>query len=283
MTTALLLVLLAAEWPPRDFASRLPSHNENASATRLMETVAEFGDDLRNSRPTPEFLDKHANTIRTLRAQIVSDPPPVWASDPRDILEPPMPPVSAHRWLFQIFGADAIAQHRRGNDAAAWADLHAIQVLTRALWNRPEPWSIGTAAFGNRMMTTVAASLDSAPPAWWAEAAAFDVRPALVRAIEYEAWAIRERANKYPAGESDGSFLDDTLRDTAAAILRPFRLVQSNVTIEHLHELADAVAKAGPCDRVRVASAPEWNGFIQRVMASQLRKEPCELDRKATK
>ena len=275
MTTALLLVLLAAEWPPRDFASRLPSHNENASATRLMATVSQFGNDLRNSRPTPEFLDKYAKTIGTLRAQIVSDPPPVWASDPRDILEPPMPPVSEHRWLFQILGADAIAQHRRGNDAVAWADLHAIQILGRVLWDRPEWWCIGTAAFGNRMMMTVAASLNSPPPAWWAEAAAFDVRPAVRRAIEYEAWGIRERASRYPAGESDGSFLDDTLRDTAAAIIRPFRLMQSSVTIEHLHELANAVAKAGPCDRVSVASAPQWNGFVQRVMASRIRSGPC--------
>ena len=270
---ALLIAMWPAQWPARDFAARLPNRAENASASRLMATVSRFGDDLRRSRPTPEFLEKHGNTIRTLRAQIVSNPPPVWASSATDVLDPPMPPVSVHRWLFQIFAADAIAQHRRGSDAAAWADLHAIEILSRALWERPEAWSIGAAAFGNRLITTVAASLSSPPPAWFAEAAAFDVRPPLVRAIEYEAWALRERADRYPAGESDGSFFEDTLRDVAAPILRPLRAVQSSVAIQRLHEVAEAIEKAGPCDRIKVAAAPEWSAFAQRVLSSRLKND----------
>ncbi|HYS56158.1 MAG TPA: hypothetical protein VER58_20555 [Thermoanaerobaculia bacterium] len=250
---AILIALLAVDWPGRDFISRFPNHAQNESATRLMATASRLADGRHND----------ADTLRTLRAQIISSPPPVWGQQIDEILEPPVPPLSLHMRLFRMFGADAMAQH---NNAAAWADVHAIWILSRALWDRPEAWSIATAAFGNRTIARAAARLEGPQPAWLAEAAAFEVRAPLVRSIEYEAWLTRERADRYPAGESDGSLLDDTVREAAAPLMRPIRLVKADLEVQRLQALA-----SNPC--ANVSSAPEWSAFARRVMASRLKND----------
>jgi hypothetical protein len=177
-TIALLIALFAADW--RDF----PNRPENESATRLMATAERLGDGRHND----------ADTIRTLRAEIISNPPPVWAQHVSDIHDPPMPPLGRHMRIFRLLSADATAQHESKNDRAAWADLHAIWILSRALWTRPEAWSINTAATGTRIVIDVAAKLDQPRPAWWSELTTLDVRRPLVRSIEYEVWLMRERA-----------------------------------------------------------------------------------------
>jgi len=250
---AFLIALIAVEWPARDFALRFPDRAENESAARLMATASRLGDGRHSD----------ADTLRTLRAQIISSPAPVWRQQVGEILEPPMPPLALHMRLIRALGADAIAQQSK---VAAWADLRAIWILSRALWDRPEAWSIATAAFGNRTIAKSAAKIGGPEPSRFAEAANLDVRTPLVRSIEYEAWLTRERADRYPAGESDGSFLDDTVREAAAPFVRPIRLVKADLEIQHLQAVA-----ANPCDNV--TSAPEWSAFARRVMASQLQND----------
>ena len=171
-TVALLIALFAADW--RDFPNRV----ENESATRLMATAERLGDGRHND----------ADTVRTLRAEIISNPPPVWAQQINDIHRPPTPPLGRHMRVFRTLSADATARHASGDDRAAWADLHAIWILSRSLWARPEAWSINTAATGTRIVITVAATLAPPRPAWFAEVTTFDVRRPLIRSIEYEAW-----------------------------------------------------------------------------------------------
>ena len=176
-TIALLIALFAADW--RDF----PNRPENDSATRLIATAERLGDGRHND----------ADTLRTLRAEIISNPPPVWAQQVGDIHQPPMPPLGRTMRIFRLLNDDAIVQHASGNDRAAWADLHAIWILARSLWTRPEAWSINTAANGTRMVITVAEKLDSPRPPWWSEVTSLDVRRPLARSIEYQAWLMRER------------------------------------------------------------------------------------------
>jgi len=247
-------------WPSPKF----PQRSENASATRLLATVERFGDDLltiRRGQVPPGFLEKHANTIRTLRAQIISNEPPVWALDIEDILQPPSPPLLTHLRLFSLLGADALAQK---NAAAAWADLHAIWILSRSLWQRPETMSMAIALRGSRTIAEVAPNIGPPMPEWWNEFASFDVRVPLLRAIEYEAFAMRLRAERYPLGEPDGSKFDDTVRGLAAPFVRPIRVAQSTIAIEKMHEITVAEMKADACRPFAVADMPEWSGFIRR-------------------
>jgi len=175
---ALMAALLTAAPPPQA---------ENASATRLMATFERFGDDvstIRRGRVPVEFLQKHANTIRTLRAEIVSDEPPVWTFDSSDILQSPDPPLRTHIRLFSILGADALAQK---NSPAAWADLHATWILSRSLLQRPEGLSIRIGLLGRRRIDAVAALLGPPLPAWWSEYKSFDTQTPAARADVYDA------------------------------------------------------------------------------------------------
>jgi hypothetical protein len=225
---ALAAALLTAAPPPQ---------TENASATRLMATFERFGDDvstIRRGRVPDGFLQKHANTIRTLRAQILSEPPPAWALDANDMLEPPYPPLRMHMRLFSIFAADARAQR---NSAAAWADLHAIWILSRSLLQRPENISLRVALIGRRRIDVVAGELKSPKPQWWREYESFDLRTPQARSLEYEAWLVRAWADRYPLGEPDGSLFDD-VRAVAAPFVRPIRLLQANLAIERMRREA---------------------------------------------
>ncbi|PYQ47574.1 MAG: hypothetical protein DMF59_18530, partial [Acidobacteria bacterium] len=103
-------------------------------------------------------------------------------------------------------------------------------------------------------------------PAWFAEAAAFDVRGPLIRSIEYEAWSTRQRADRYPAGESDGSFLEDTVREAAAPFVRPVRLVKADLEIQRLRAVA-----ANPS--ATIPGASDWSAFARRVLASRLKND----------
>jgi len=232
------LALIAALWTSSVVTPPSVQHRtENESATRLLATAERFGPDLGKFRRQPipkELLDKHANTIRTLRAQIVSNDPPVWALDTSDILEPAMPPLRTIFRLYNVLTADAFAQQ---SNEAAWADLHAMWILSRSLYGRPEWISVATANIGRRMISSVATQLGE-PPAWFAEFKSFDIRAAKQRSIEYEAWLIRTRADRYPLGEPDGTFIGDSFRTLAAPLARPIRLMQAKMEI-------DAMRRAG--------------------------------------
>ena len=272
---------LVTNWPARDFARQFPDRGENESATRLLATVERFGDDLTKARPAlsdyirhggapPPFLQQHANTIRTLRAQIVSNPPPVWPLQINDILEPPNPPLGTAMQLFTIFGADALAQH---NEAAAWTDLHAAWILARSLWDRPEPMSVMIAMSGTRVVAAVAIRLQPPIPAWWSETAAFDVRSPLLRSIEYEAWATRVRAERYPVGESDGSRFHDALRRVVAPVFRPIRAAQASIAVGRLQKTAMAAVHTDPCEPFVIAEAPDWAAFVRRFNRFRIERE----------
>ena len=235
-----LLALIAALWTTSVVTPPAVQHrSENESASRLLATAERFGPDLGKFRRRPipqELLDKHANTIRTLRAQIISNEPPVWAMDANDILDPVMPPLRIIFRLYNVLAADAFAQQSK---TAAWADLHAMWILSRSLYDRPEWISISTANIGRRMIASVAGQLGE-PPAWFAEVKSFDTHAPMQRSIDYEAWLIHSRADRYPLGEPDGTFIGDSFRTLAAPVARPIRLMQAKMEIDAMRKQAAA-------------------------------------------
>jgi hypothetical protein len=170
------------------FATRtaFPPRAENASAERLLATVERFGDDIDMiswGEVPCGFVQKHAATIRTLRAQIVSNVPPVWRNDIDDVFHSPAPPLRINYRLFAILAADAA----QTTPAAAWADLHAMWILDRALFDRPEPAAIRTALLGRRMILDASRRLGTRPE-WWRELESFDARGPQTRASAYDVW-----------------------------------------------------------------------------------------------
>jgi hypothetical protein len=220
------------EWPGggklSELPRRFPSVAENESATRLLATADRL--------PDP-------SAFRTLRAEIISNPAPIWARQIDDILEPPTPPLILHMHLFAMFASDAQERHDCGEDTIAWSDLHAMWILARSLWERPELMSVGAAMRGTRTIISVASKLPQPRPSWWRELATFDVRRPFVRALEYDAWVSRQRAERYPAGEPDDSRLLELVRDAVAPLLRPIREVQANDSVARDRELADALIR----------------------------------------
>ncbi len=280
-----------------DFSRQFPDRDENDSATRLLATAERFGErELREARPAmndylrrelsangdtvappppavKQFLQTHANVIRTLRAQIISNPGPVWKQQIDDILDPPGPPLGLHMQLFLLLTTDALTQRSQQNDLAAWTDLRAAWVLSQSLWERPEIMSVLTAMIGTRMIAAAAVKLLAPPPPWWAEVVSFDVRQPLLRSMEYEAWAAHQRAERFPAGEPDGTPFGDAIRGFVAPLLRPIRAVQAGIVIGRLRDTAAAAATADPCAPFVIAHSPEWAGVVRRFNRFQIERE----------
>src|SRR5438093_13097149 len=108
--------------------------------------------------------------------------------------------------------------------------------------------SVMIAMSGTRVMASVATKLQPPIPSWWKEAAAFDVRPPLLRSIEYYAWATRVRADRYPVGESDGSRFDDALRRVVAHALRPLRHSHTSIAVGRLQKASIHARNYDPSD-----------------------------------
>ena len=177
---ALIATLLATH-------TAFPPRAENASAERLLSTIERFGADLdwiRWGEVPCGFVQKHANTIRTLRAEIVSNPPPVWQTDIDDVFHAPMPPLRLQLRVFAILADDARAQR---SSTVAWTDLHAMWILDRTLFDRPEASSIRMAVYGRRMILDSAKHLGPRP-AWWRDVESFDSSTAEARSRGYEVW-----------------------------------------------------------------------------------------------
>ena len=283
------------EWPGggtlRDFPREFPNVDENESATRLLATAARVPEnELRDTREAmnnyirseiggrtespahvPDFLAKHSNVIAMLRAQIITNPAPMWARDVDDILEPPMPPLMLHMRLFATFASDALAH--RSDGAVAWSDLHAAWILARSLWRRPEMMSVIVALSGTRTIVAVASKLPPPRPSWWQELVEFDVRKPFVRSLEYDAWASRLRAQRYPAGEPDDSRIVSIWRDAVAPILRPIRAAQANDSVARYREVAGAFLNADACNVFRVEAMPDMSAALQRVHRFEVERE----------
>ncbi|HSP33385.1 MAG TPA: hypothetical protein VLU46_03605, partial [Thermoanaerobaculia bacterium] len=204
---------------PPDARRTFPDHEENASAARVLASVTRFDEkDLRQQREAeieyirtriaselpaapPEslarFFERNRAAISMLRAQLASDAPPQWKQHADDLLETPQPDLIVMNRLLLMFAAHALAER---DATTAWADAGAMWVLARSLWVRPEIPSVLTALGGSRQIAAVATKLPAPAPRWWNDFTTFDVRAALARALEYEAWATNTRAERYPVG-----------------------------------------------------------------------------------
>lgn len=266
-----------------------PDRNENESATRFYSTLARFDvDELRQQReaqiefiarevaspkrgadaPPPklaDFLSRNAPALRVLRAQLASNPPPAWKMRANDLLDTPQPDSIVIMRVLMMFAADALAEHSQRNDAAAWADLDAMWALVESLWVRPEIPSVLTALGGSRLLTAVASKLPPPQPRWWTDFVALDPRISFARALEYESWATRARAERYPIGEPDDeTSFHEAMRRAAEPLVRPLRVMQADARVRDMRQLRRELAISDPCKPLPVP-VPQWSSTIARL------------------
>jgi hypothetical protein len=283
---------------PDEVHRRFPNHDESDSAARFLATITRFDEpDLRRQRvgaveyirrevastvaassAPPDglarFLQRNASTLAILRAQLVSNPPPVWLQRADDLAETPQPDVILISHLFTTLAADALNEHSHRRDAIAWTDLGAIWVLAQSLWVRPEVPSVISALGGCRLIAAVASKLSPPAARWWRDFLVFDPRPPFARSLEYEAWALRMRAEKYPAGEPDeDSGFHEAMRTAAEPFLRPIRVMQADARVRDLRELARGIATADPCGEPPRGALRRWSGMLQRLDRFLLERE----------
>ena len=305
-TAALIVWALATHFFPAthaptaasvDVRAQFPDREENESATRFLATAARLDDrDLRahrnamieyirkevasgtqSSAPAPAtlagFLARNAAVIRTIRAQLASNPAPVWKLRANELLDAPEPELIGDLQLFTMFAAAALSDHSNHHDPAAWSDLGTIWILARSLWSRPEIPSVLIALSGSRMVAAVAAKLDPPTPLWWQDFIDFDPRPPMNRALSYQAWFLREQAQRYPVGEpeNDAGFRE-AMRRTVEPLVRPIRIIQADEQASQFREMARSIASSDPCNALS-PSLRNWQGSIQRLNRFMVERE----------
>jgi hypothetical protein len=275
--------------PPKKVATNVepppafPNRDENETARRLMALLSRSNEEkLRDGRgPVIEYIRRevaspaadpaappaeivahlasNAQTVAAVRALLLSNPPPVWKLRASELIEPPEPQFPVFMQIFTTLTADALNERSRGNTSAAWADLGALWVITQSLWSRPEANAVLLALTGSRMVNAAASKMPVPPPAWWNEFATYNPRPSYARAMQYEAWAMRSNAERYPAGEPSDEQVQEVVRRATEPILQPIRMFEAESHARELHEIAHVVATATPCDDVPRSEARYWS------------------------
>ncbi len=274
----------------KNVQQRFPNLIENDSAARFFSTLSridekelsvqrekevdylqrEIASPAATTSPPPaplsRVLEKNAVTLGILRAQLASNPPPVWAQRPADLLDPPQPDVILISRLFTTFAAHSLAEHNRLDDIGAWSDLTAMWVLARSLWSRPELPSVLAALGGCRMIAATASKLPAPAPQWWSDFLQFDPRRPLAQALEYEAWAARSHAERYPAGEPDETNgFHEAMRRAAEPFVRPLRVMEADSRVHDFRDLMQAVTSTDACGPISQAVRERWLGTVLRL------------------
>jgi len=233
---------IARAWPDNlgtlaDVAQRYPDMETNAAATALTkltsslgvstaplvkETSADYdvikeplnkyfraelervGDQF---QPPPAkvaaYLAQHDAQLNAIRDHVVAAGPIRWVQHFKLGHDAPLPNLLGQMTLTKLFTARALAK-AANHDATAWDDLHAIWLLDRELWNRPELISQLIALAGTRMVNASAAKMPLPVPPWFHEVQSFDYDHNFAASYQAEAWMI----NNAPRPAAQRPFFD---------------------------------------------------------------------------
>jgi len=137
------------------------------------------------------FFSTHQADIDRVRDHILTAGPIQFQMHVRLGLEAPLPNLLGYMSLARVFTARALAK-AANHDATAWDDLHAVWLLDRELWNRPELISQLIALAGTRMVNAAAVKMPLPQPAWLEELQKRDYRRDFARSFQAEAsgWKV---------------------------------------------------------------------------------------------
>lgn len=256
----------AREWPEHlgtieDVAKRYPNMETNVAAAVLtkqlpgvdIEAVKEplgryevtelerVGDQVQPpAGAVAGFLAQHDAALDAVRDHILTSGPLRWETKLERAHDAPLPNLLKQMQLTKLFTARALAK-AANHDATAWDDLHAIWLLDRALWQRPELISTLIALSGSRMVNAAAAKMPLPVPAWFAEVQSFDYRHNFAASYQAEAWMSRHT----PLHALERPFLDACALDMA----------------EQMRVWTNELAANGNCDLspVKPIAVASWN------------------------
>ncbi len=135
------------------------------------------------------YLNAHREQIDRVRDHILNAGPIVWVTHAKMAAEAPLPNLLGHMSLAKLLTARALMK-ATAKDATAWDDLHAVWLLDRELWQRPELISQLIALAGARMVNAGAAKMPLPPPSWLADMQTLDYRRHFMASQQAEAWSI---------------------------------------------------------------------------------------------
>lgn len=256
----------AREWPEHlgtvdDATKRYPDAETNVAAsvlTKLMPAVdvspikeslgrynatelERIGDRVQPpDGAVAEFLVRHETALNAVRDHILTAGPLRWETKFTRGHDAPIPQLLPSMQLTKLLTARALAKAAK-NDAAAWDDLHAVWLLDRALWERPELISTLIALAGTRMVNAAATKMPLPAPAWFNEVQSFDYRRQFAASYQSEAWMIGHVPSR--------------------AITRPFIDLCTLDTTERMRAWTNELAANGNCDLspLKPISIPRWN------------------------
>ncbi len=143
------------------------------------------------------YLNDHRAQIDRARDHILNAGPIVWVTHFRMGADAPLPNLLGQMNLSKLLAARALMKANAG-DATAWDDLHAIWLLDRELWQRPELISQLIALAGARMVNASAAKMPLPAPQWLAEIQSFDYRQHFAASHQAEAYFMTHEWRKEP-------------------------------------------------------------------------------------
>jgi hypothetical protein len=206
----------AAEWPERlgtieAVPARFPDADTSSAALKLMNMAAPLGVDFTSPKmhshisrapfdaikaalqhplqdaPSPilrQYFEAHRAELDDIREHILTGGPIRWSMRIREGEAAPVPNLLGHLNLSKLFTARAIA-------TGSWDDLHAVWVLNRNLWDRPELMCGLIALAGSRMVNGAAGAMPLPTPAWFSEVQSLDYRHRFAVCYQFEAWSHR--------------------------------------------------------------------------------------------
>jgi len=135
------------------------------------------------------YFAQHDAQLNAIRDHVVTGGPIRWVEHFRQGHDAPIPNLLGLMTLTKIFTARGLAK-AANHDVTAWDDLHAVWLLDRELWQRPELISQLIALSGTRMVNASAAKMPLPVPPWFGELQSFDYRHRFAASYQAEAWMI---------------------------------------------------------------------------------------------
>ena len=186
------------------------------------------------------YLAQHDAQLNAIRDHIVTAGPIRWVQHFQLGHDAPIPNLLGQMTLTKLFTARALAKSAN-HDATAWNDLHAVWLLDRELWHRPELISQLIALAGTRMVNASAAKMPLPVAPWFHEVQSFDYDHNFAASYQAEAWM--------------------TSRAPMHGIQRPFYDACALDAAETMRQWTNELASKNSCDLnpVQQMNIASWN------------------------
>jgi hypothetical protein len=169
---------------PRNLNPHIPPEEFEGIKKPLGEYVTAALSRTSNDAPpavVSAYLANHDAELNVIRDHILTAGPITWSVRYRLAEDAPLPNLLGHMSLTKLFVVRALSKK-------SWDELHAVWLLNRDLWDRPELICVLISLAATRMMNAAAAQMPLPVPQWFAEVQSLDYRHRFAATFQAEAW-----------------------------------------------------------------------------------------------